>query len=140
MLYRFMVLLCLLLVNPVFATEPVKVDYMLNCQGCHLPDGSGFPARNVPKINDEFGRFLHVEGGRDYLIQVPGLAQSDLSSERLTRLINWMLVTFSANELPADFQPYSVDEVHQLRQTPLINVNEVRKGLIKKIQKLELES
>ena len=59
-----------------WATEPAQVDYMLNCQGCHLPDGSGFPARQVPDLRNRMGSFLSVPGGREYLVQVPGTAQT----------------------------------------------------------------
>ena len=52
-------------------TDPAQADYMLNCQGCHLPDGQGFPARNVPPLNNHLGKFLHVDGGREFLVQVP---------------------------------------------------------------------
>jgi len=122
----------------VRATESVQLDYMVNCQGCHLPQGQGFPLRDVPSVKDHLGKFLQVEGGREFLIQVPGSAQSDLNSERLTAVINWMLTTFSANELPEKFRPYSVSEVSDLRKSPLVDVKGTRATLIEKIKKLNL--
>ena len=119
------------------ATEPVRVDYMLNCQGCHLPDGSGFPERDVPAIKNHLGKFLLVEGGREFLIQVPGAAQSDLPDKQLTRLINWMLTTFSPSEIPENFNPYSVAEVRELRKKPLINVAAIRQNLLNRIKLIE---
>ena len=77
------------------ATEPVHFDYMMNCQGCHLPQGEGFPLRDVPRVKGQLGKFLHVDGGREFLVQVPGSAQSDLNNERLAAVINWMLTTFT---------------------------------------------
>lgn len=71
-----------------WATEPAQVDYMLNCQGCHLPDGSGFPARQVPDLRNRMGSFLSVPGGREYLVQVPGTAQTALPDSDLARLLN----------------------------------------------------
>ncbi|MEP0202208.1 MAG: cytochrome c, class I [Halioglobus sp.] len=121
----------------VYATEPVQFDYMMNCQGCHLPNGEGFPARNVPKVKDHMGKFLSVDDGREFLIRVPGSAQSDLNDERLTAVINWMLATFSANELPPNFQPYTVAEVSRLRQNPLIDVKGAREILMSRIEKTE---
>lgn len=120
------------------ATDPVQFDYMMNCQGCHLPQGQGFPKRDVPTVKGHVGKFLHVEGGREFLVQAPGSAQSDLNSERLTAVINWMLTTFSADELPADFQPYSVSEVRELRKSPLIDIKGTRAALIEKIRLLNL--
>jgi hypothetical protein len=52
-----------------------RVDYMLQCQGCHLADGSGAPGA-VPDLRGSLGRFLGVPGGREYLVRVPGAAQS----------------------------------------------------------------
>ncbi len=119
------------------ATSQVQSDYMLNCQGCHLPNGEGFPARGVPKINNHMGKFLSVEGGREFLVQVPGASLSDLSDERLAAVLNWMLTTFSADELTTAFEPYSPEEVKQLRQSPLTNVTELRSQLVKKITEID---
>ncbi len=137
---RVIILLGSALFSPLFvahATEPVRVDYMLNCQGCHLPDGMGFPQRDVPTIKNHLGKFLHVEGGRAFLIRVPGAAQSDLTDMRLTNVINWMLTTFSPDELPENFSPYTSEEVSALRAAPLINVKATRAELIEKIKQLE---
>lgn len=135
--FHWYLLAFVLLSSTVSATESAHVDYMLNCQGCHLPDGRGFPARNVPALNNHMGKFLHVDGGREFLVQVPGSAQSDLSDKRLTAVINWMLVTFSPNEVPDKFQPYQIDEVHRLRQSPLIKVKQVRQKLLHQMTLLE---
>jgi cytochrome c553 len=59
------------------ATPSVQAAYMLGCQGCHLEDGRGFPQRGVPALNEFVGNFLKVPGGREYLVQVPGAAQSE---------------------------------------------------------------
>lgn len=119
--------------STVRATEPVQFDYMMNCQGCHLADGAGFPARSVPAIKNHMGKFLLVEGGREFLIQVPGSAQSDLDNARLTAVVNWMLETFSANALPEDFEPYTEQEVAGLRVAPLVDVKGTRATLMRKI-------
>ena len=120
--------------STAWATDPVQVDYMLNCQGCHLPDGSGYPARDVPDLRNHMGVFLHVDGGREYLIQVPGAAQSDLDDDRLASVINWMLQTFSPNELPAEFEPYTAREVAQARVHPLTEVLRTREALLRDLQ------
>ena len=119
------------------ATDPAQADYMLNCQGCHLPDGRGFPARNVPPLNNHLGKFLHVDGGREFLVQVPGAAQSGLSDEQLAAVLNWMLISFSLNELPENFQPYQAGEVHRLRQSPLVEVTQVRTKLLNAVTLLQ---
>lgn len=110
-----------------------KQNYMLNCQGCHLPDGSGSPG-NVPKLNDFVGYFLHVPGGREFIAQVPGVANAPISNEELAGVMNWMLLNFSANELPTPFKPYSADEIGELRQAPLVEVEQRRGELLTRIQ------
>ena len=71
-------LLPFVLAQPLYAGEPpntqrARVDYMLNCQGCHLPDGDG--AGDVPRMKNFVGNFLKVPGGRAFLVQVPGFRQ-----------------------------------------------------------------
>lgn len=110
-----------------------RTNYMLMCQGCHLPDGTGTPDK-VPALKDEVGRFLHVEGGREYLIQVPGTSQSPLTDEEVAGVLNWILDSFSPTELPADYAPYTTEEVSRYRYEPLANAGEVRAGLIEKLQ------
>jgi len=92
-----------------------KVDYMLHCQGCHLPAGAGVP-EHVPRLNGFLGFFLHSNAGREFIVQVPGAATSNLSDDRLADLMNWMLLTYSADQLPDNFQHYSGAEIATLRQ------------------------
>lgn len=118
-------------------TDKVQFDYMMNCQGCHLPDGEGFPKRQVPRVAGYMGKFLGVEGGREFLVQVPGSAQSDLDDIQLADVLNWMLEEFSAAELPKNWEAYTAEEVGKLRQTPLIEVAPVRRRLVDLIQAQE---
>lgn len=95
-----------------------RIDYMLKCQGCHRPDGAGNMA-NTPPLARMVARFLSVPGGREYLGRVPGVAMVDLEDRRLAQLLNWTLYRFDSEHLPADFRPYSPEEVAELRKAPL---------------------
>lgn len=95
-----------------------RIDYMLKCQGCHQPDGSG-NAVNTPPLAGEVARFLGVPGGREFIGRVPGVATTDLDDTRLAQLVNWTLYRFDAADLPADFQPYTAAEIARLRAHPL---------------------
>jgi len=123
----------LLAVPGSWATEPRQFDYMVNCQGCHLPDGSGNPQRQVPAFPGQLGKFLSVPGGRAYLVQVPGSALSGLSDEALAGVLNWMLTTFSPAELPRNFQPYTALEVKQWRSSVPADIQQVREDLLRRI-------
>lgn len=114
-----------LVVSPVATATPGVADealarqhYMLQCQGCHRPDGTGTMA-TAPPMTGVVGRFLQVPGGREYLARVPGVATAALSDRDLAELVNWTLYRFDAANVPADFKPYTAEEVGALRRRPL---------------------
>ncbi len=83
----------------------------------------------------DVSRFLTVEGGRQYLVRVPGVAFSNLSDAEVADLLNWMLERFDKENVPASFNPYGEKEVSRLRENPLITkAAEVRQELILKMQ------
>jgi mono/diheme cytochrome c family protein len=102
------------LATSAHAEMPLQTLYTLNCSGCHGAKGQGVPEAGIPNLNDA-GRYVRTELGRKYLIQVPGLSQSRLDDATAARLLNWVLHEFSANRLPADFTPYTTEEVTHFR-------------------------
>lgn len=106
-----------------------RADYMIHCQGCHLPDGSGFPGRGVPDMRATLPLLLSVEGGREFLIQVPGSSQSALSDPRLAGVLNW-LITTKTTDNSLDFIPYSSQEISAVRHVRLDDVFATREALI----------
>jgi mono/diheme cytochrome c family protein len=138
----------LLVVAPVFANQDMvgvadsnraRVNYMLNCQGCHGPGGAGTADGAVPTLQQFVGKFLHVPGGREFLVRVPGSANAALSNAELAEVLNWMLHTISPSELPGAFQPYTETEVGPLRKEPMADVLQVREGLVRLIEASEQE-
>lgn len=69
--------------------------------------------------------------GRDFIVRVPGVAQSPLSDEETAALLNWMARNLSDVSLPADFVDYSAAEVGRSRHHPLARVRETRASLLK---------
>lgn len=110
-----------------------QVNYMLNCQGCHGPDGAGTPDGSVPAMKGFVGQFLTVPGGRAFLVQVPGSANSALDDASLAEVLNWVLQQMSADSLPARLSPYTALEVGRLRKSPLTDVHKVRSLLLARI-------
>ncbi len=102
--------------------------YALNCMGCHQRNGEGHGT--VPELQGFVGNFLKVPGGREFLVQVPGVAQSGLTDAEIAAVLNWTLLEFSRNELPDDFRPYDAQEVAGYRLGRLIDVEPIRAGLI----------
>jgi hypothetical protein len=80
------------------AFEP-SVNYMLQCMGCHTPDGRGEPG-HVPSIRNTLVPFANTADGRKFLVQVPGSAQSKLSDAELADVLNWMIDNLSAIPRP----------------------------------------
>ena len=112
------------------------VDYALNCQGCHRADGAGTPG-SIPPLVGSVARFLAVSGGREYLVQVPGVAQAPLDDAALAAVLNWMLGHFDAAHVPADFTAYAPEEIGRLRTRPLTDVEAVRTRLLGEVDKRE---
>jgi hypothetical protein len=116
-------------VTPASGLDLPRQDFILNCQGCHLADGSGAPGK-VPNLNGFLGNFLHVPGGREFMIQVPGVAHSVLDDVRVAAVMNWVLENFSKAQIPADHKPFTAEEVGRLRANSLLDVNGRRAELL----------
>ena len=95
--------------------QRARVNYMLHCQGCHLAEAVGHPG-NVPRMRGFLGYFLHSTEGREFIVRVPGVATASLENEQLAELLNWILTTYSAEELPTDFTPFNATEIGVLRK------------------------
>jgi hypothetical protein len=119
---------------PAGVTNPQRAwqNWTLNCQGCHRPDGTG-SAGTAPSLAGTVSKFLTVPGGREYLGRVPGVATSALPSADLAELMNWMFWRFDQEHLPADFAPFTAEEIGRLRAQPLrLEASQMRSDLLKK--------
>jgi mono/diheme cytochrome c family protein len=105
------------------------IDYALHCQGCHQAGGDGL-AGEIPALRDSVARFVVLDGGREYLGRVPGVAQSALDDAAMAKLLNWILEYFDAAHLPADFEPFTAAELGPLRRRPLVGASKVRAALL----------
>ncbi len=112
--------------------QRARVNYMIHCQGCHLPEAAGYPGK-VPRMKDFVGYFLHSREGREFIVRVPGVSTSSLPDDELTELMNWLLVTYSAGQLPKNFVPFTVDEVAALRPELEGDPETTRKGILERI-------
>ncbi len=129
-------LLMLALANAaVAAPDRSRQNYIQFCAGCHQLDGSGSPGVGIPDMRAQLGYFLNSPGGRAFLVQVPGSANSPLSNAELALLLNWMLTTFSPAQIPASFVPYSESEVRQLRAQVPAAVDELRRQVTADLQR-----
>jgi len=108
------------------------VNYQLQCAGCHLDHGQGSAANDTPRMQGFVGNFLKVEGGREFLVRVPGISQSALNDGQIADQLNWLLARdgMAGASSPEQWPPYSAAEVHQVRARSMLNLPNVRAGLI----------
>ncbi len=121
----------MLVLTPVALADDhrASINYMVHCQGCHLPDAAGF-AGKVPRMQGFVGYFLHSDEGREFVIRVPGVATSSLPDDELTEMMNWLLLTYSADQLPQPFVPFSTEEVAALRPDLEANPGKTRMRIL----------
>ena len=114
-----------------WAYQP-RVNFQLQCMGCHHADGGGEAGR-VPSLRRTLVPFSAFAAGRDFVMRVPGVAQAPLSDAEIAALLNWMARNLSDVPLPVDFADYTAAEVGQARHRPLVGVGDVRRRLLARI-------
>lgn len=113
------------------AYEP-RVNYQLQCMGCHHADGAGEPGR-VPSVRDTLVPLSLFDEGRDFVLRVPGVAQSPLADAEVAALLNWMVRNVS-DVAPGDgFRDYTAQEVAARRHQPLVAVAAERERLLARV-------
>lgn len=112
-----------------------RVQYVHHCSGCHLADGSGAPTKGIPSMRGTLGLFLQVPGGREYVVQVPGVMNSPLSDDDVANLMNWILPMLAADTTWANAAPYTAEEIARLRRSRPLDVAAVRAELLDRICK-----
>ena len=105
-------------------------DYVLYCMGCHGPQAEGVPSK-VPPLAHALGLYMRTPAGRNYVLRVPGAANSVLSDAQLAGVLNWLAQTFDADELSGGNVPlFTAAEVTGLRHSPLPSVLATRREVV----------
>jgi cytochrome c553 len=104
-------------------------DYMLYCMGCHGAQAQGVPGR-IPPLAGSIRLFMRTPEGRDYLLRVPGAANSALPDAQLAAVLNWLAESYGTPGSPSAV-PFTVDEVMRVRHTPLADVQARRREVIR---------
>lgn len=113
----------------VAAVSHVRSHYVLHCAGCHGLDGAGSHIGKVPDMR-QLGQFLRIPGGREFIIQVPGVMGSGLNDEQVAQVTNWVLMNLASGTAPEGHAPYTAAEVQRARQNPLLDVAATRAQLV----------
>jgi cytochrome c553 len=105
-------------------------DYMLFCMGCHGAQAEGVPGK-VPPLAHSLGLFMRTAAGRNYLLRVPGAANSALSDAQLAAVLNWLAQQYNSEELGADAPMFTAAEVTAVRRAPLVSVLATRREVVR---------
>jgi hypothetical protein len=116
------------LIGPACA-NPAQ-DYMLYCMGCHGAQAEGVPGK-VPPLAHSLGLFMRSPVGRNYVLRVPGAANSALSDAQLAAVLNWLAQEFNSTELTAEVPMFTAAEVTALRHSPLASVLAKRREVVR---------
>jgi hypothetical protein len=76
-----------------------------------------------------------IPEGREFVLRVPGVAQSPLTDADIAAVLNWMARNLSDAPLPAGFRNYNPGEVRALRGRPLAQVSEARQKLLERVHR-----
>jgi mono/diheme cytochrome c family protein len=105
--------------------------FVMHCVGCHGRDAAGSEIGQVPDMR-RVGRFMLVEGGREFLVSVPGVMGSGLSDAQIAEVTNWLLATLAAGSVPPGQPPYTADEVQRARAHAPVDVAATRRTLVQR--------
>lgn len=105
-----------------------KSLYLLRCSGCHRVDGLGAPEAGVPPFPGSIGAIARDDGGRAYIMHVPGVAGSGLKDAQLAAVMNYVLDEWSADEAKPATR-FTAEEVARLRATRVGNVVDYRRAM-----------
>jgi len=113
--------------------QGAELDWALRCGGCHGIRGQGTPG-HVPRLAGFVGHFTRHQGGRDYLMRVPGVVRARLDDARLAAVLNWLLASLSPDQVAAGFAPFTAAEIAGARRAPLPEPQKTRARLIADLQ------
>jgi cytochrome c553 len=115
------------------ATGPARAspaqDYTLYCRGCHGAEAQGVPGR-IPPLAGALTRFMRTAEGRNYVLRVPGAANSVLPDAQLAAVLNWLTERYPAPDEPRP-APFTAEEVAGARHTPLESVQATRREVVR---------
>ena len=136
------------------SAAPGSQVFASNCIVCHQPDAKGVPGI-YPPLADTVGLYVKLKAGRAYLAHVPSFGLTgpieshgetvdsnmppltQLSDEDIAAVITYVLTKFNQSLLPADFKPFTAQEVHGYRTKEMseTDVHSERAPLLEALKK-----
>lgn len=122
MMRRVILAAAFVVAAPAARAESAHNLYLLHCSGCHGMDGLGSKAGRVPPFPGFLGPIARANGGRDYLVLVPGVANADLSDADTAGVLNYVLREWAGEPTRA----FTSDEVGAVRTRRIEDIAAVR--------------
>ena len=114
----------------VAAAGPAQ-DYTLFCMGCHGAQAQGVPGK-IPPLAGVVSLYMRTAEGRNYVLRVPGAANSALPDAQLAAVLNWLAERYGAAGEPAP-APFTTEEVARTRHLPLADVKATRRAVVREL-------
>jgi hypothetical protein len=115
------------------AERDPRTNFILRCSGCHGLEGTGVPNAGIPAFADVVGVFAADADGRTYLVHVPGVVGSSLTNAAIAGVMNYVMERWAGRSLPADFVPFTAEEVAARRAIPVTSVVDLRREIVARL-------
>lgn len=110
------------------AGHSASSNFVQYCSGCHGQDGGGGGVNSgVPDFRNFVGAFAGDDGGRTYVLHVPGVVNTSLDDAEIAAVINYLMRTWGGTSLPVDFVEFTADEVSTRRARTVPDVVALRR-------------
>jgi len=106
-------------------------DYTLFCLGCHGAQAQGVPGK-IPPLAGAVSLFMRTAEGRNYVLRVPGAANSALPDAQLAAVLNWLADRYGTPQQPPP-APFTAEEVARTRHIPLADVKATRREVVRQL-------
>jgi len=106
-------------------------DYTLFCRGCHGAQAQGVPGK-IPPLAGAVSLFMRTAEGRNYVLRVPGAANSALPDAQLAAVLNWLAERYGTPRQPPP-TPFTPEEVARTRHIPLADVKAARREVVRQL-------
>jgi mono/diheme cytochrome c family protein len=116
------------------AGHSASSDFLLYCSGCHGQDGRGGGEHSgIPDFQNFVGAFAGDDGGRTYVLHVPGVVNTSLDNARIAAVINYIMRTWGGTSLRADFVAFTEEEVTKRRARSVPDVVALRRQVARRL-------
>jgi hypothetical protein len=118
----------------VSADHSASSNFIQYCSGCHGQDGRGGGATSgIPDLRNFVGAFAGDEGGRTYVLHVPGVVNTSLDDAEIAAVINYVMKTWGGTSLFPDFVPFTTREVIRRRARSVQDVVALRREIVQRL-------